>query len=99
MKKTNIDEMLIEMITPKIEEIERKFTSNQSLTQDDINTLLLKSQFNHINHLDQKLNETVEAVKQLEHKFVILEKNVYNSLGNQFNVLCMFSQMGNKSGI
>ena len=74
MQKTRVDDMLIEMIEPKIREINEKFTSGQSLTQDDINTLLLKSQYNHINHLDDKLNETVESVKNLEHKFEKLEQ-------------------------
>ena len=76
MNKTKVDDMLIEMIRPKIEEIESKFSNNQPLTQDDINTLLLKSQYNHINHLDQKLNETVESVKNLEHRFETLEQKV-----------------------
>ena len=80
MDKTKVDDMLIEMIKPKIDEIEKKFSSNQPLTQDDINTLLLKSQYNHINHLDQKLNETVEAVKSLEHKFEKLEIKVAKRL-------------------
>ena len=80
MDKTKVDDMLIEMIKPKIDDIEKKFSSNQPLTQDDINTLLLKSQYNHINHLDQKLNETVEAVKSLEHKFEKLEIKVAKRL-------------------
>jgi len=74
MNKTRVDDMLIEMIRPKIEEIEKKFSSQEPLTQDDINTLLLKSQYNHINHLDDKLNETVESVKNLEHKFEKVEQ-------------------------
>jgi len=73
MNKTRVDDMLIEMIAPKIDEINQKFTNGESLSQDDINTLLLKSQYNHINHLDDKLNETVESVKELEHKFQNLE--------------------------
>ena len=73
MDKTKVDDIIIEMIKPKIEEIERKFSNNQPLTQDDINTLLLKSQYNHINHLDKKLNETVDSVKGLESKFEKLE--------------------------
>ena len=78
MNKTRVDDMLIEMIKPKIEEIEQKFSNNQPLTQDDINTLLLKSQYNHINHLDDKLNETVESVRNLENKFLVLEGKFLN---------------------
>ena len=85
MNKTKVDDMLIEMIRPKIEEIESKFSNNQPLTQDDINTLLLKSQYNHINHLDQKLNETVESVKNLEHKFETLELKVEVTIQKAFN--------------
>jgi hypothetical protein len=73
MDKTNVDDMLIEMITPKVREIEEKFSRGEGLTQDDINTLLLKSQYNHINHLDCKLNEVVSSVVALEAKFVGLE--------------------------
>ena len=74
MTKTRVDDMLIEMITPKIKEIGEKFSRGEGLTQEDIHTLLLKSQYNHINHLDDKLNETVASVKALENKFVALEE-------------------------
>ena len=90
MQKTRVDDMLIEMIEPKIREINEKFTSGQSLTQDDINTLLLKSQYNHINHLDDKLNETVESVKNLEHKFEKLEQKYesdFKELKSEFEEL------------
>ncbi len=73
MNKTKVDAILIEMISPKVKEIEEKFSQGKGLTQEDINTLLLKSQYNHINHLDQKLDETVESVKALETKFTGLE--------------------------
>ena len=78
----------------------KNFSNGKSLSQDDINTLLLKSQYNHIN-LDQKLNETVESVKELEIKFSHLElrfnhleekltndmKNLEGRLTNQMNSL------------
>ena len=75
MNKTKVDDMLIEMIAPKLKEIEEKFSGGGALTQDDINTLLLKSQYNHINHLDTKLNEVVGSVFALEQKFTHLEQN------------------------
>ena len=79
MDKTRVDDMLIEMITPKVKEIEEKFSRGEGLTQDDINTLLLKSQYNHINHLDDKLNETVESVKELRNDFNSLEERLTNN--------------------
>ena len=70
---TKVDDMLIEMITPKVREIEEKFSQGEGLTQDDINTLLLKSQYNHINHLDLKLNEVVADVASLKGEFGLLK--------------------------
>ena len=69
MQKTRIDDMLIEMITPRVKQIEEKCGNSDCLTQDDINTLLLKSQYNHINHLDQKLDGTIDMIKSFESKF------------------------------
>ena len=90
MTKTRVDDMLIEMIEPKIQEINEKFSNGKELTQDDINTLLLKSQYNHINHLDDKLNETVQSVANLEVKFEGLKteyKSDFNNLEAKFEGL------------
>ena len=80
---TKVDDMLIEMITPKVREIEEKFSQGEGLTQDDINTLLLKSQYNHINHLDLKLNEVVADVASLKSEF----DSKFNSLKGEFGLL------------
>ncbi|NQW75204.1 MAG: hypothetical protein HQ448_00290 [Cytophagales bacterium] len=78
--KSKIEDMLLEMIQPKLTEIEERFSRGEGLTGEDVNTLLLKSQFNHINHLDLRLDEVVADVaslktdfKQLENKFEVLE--------------------------
>ncbi len=90
MDKTRVDDMLIEMISPKIKEIEEKFSRGDGLSQDDINTLLFKSQYNHINHLDDKLNEVTVSVVGLEirfdKKFSELE-NKFVALENKFDLL------------
>lgn len=86
MTKTRVDDMLIEMISPKIKEIEEKFSSGKGLNQEDINTLLLKSQYNHINHLDDKLNEVTASVMALEEKFRGLEGK-FQSLEGKFQAL------------
>jgi len=49
MDKTRVDDMLLEMITPKVKEIEENFGQGKGLSQEGINTLLLKSQYSHIN--------------------------------------------------
>ena len=78
--KSKIEDMLLEMIQPKLTEIEERFSRGEGLNGGDVNTLLLKSQFNHINHLDLRLDEVVADVaslktdfKQLETKFEVLE--------------------------
>lgn len=76
MSKTKVDDMLIEMITPRIKEIEERFSRGDGLTQDDINTLLLKSQYNHINHLDAKLDEVTADVASLKGEFKLLESKL-----------------------
>jgi uncharacterized coiled-coil DUF342 family protein len=83
MNKTRVDDMLIEMITPKVKEIEEKFSRGDGLSQEDINTLLLKSQYNHINHLDQKLDEVTASVVALEGRF----DRKFNELENKFQGL------------
>ncbi len=76
MDKTKVDDMLIQMIQPKLEEIETRFSNGEGLTSEDINTLLLKSQYNHINHLDMKLNEVTADVASLKSEFQRLENSV-----------------------
>ncbi|RLA09043.1 MAG: hypothetical protein DRQ51_00215 [Gammaproteobacteria bacterium] len=86
MNKTNIDSMLIEMITPKLKEIEERFVRGEGLKQEDINTLLLKSQYNHINHLDQKLDEVTSDVASLKDEFTGL-KDEFTGLKGEFALL------------
>ena len=86
MNKTNIDDVYIAMISKEAEKIEEKFSKGESLTPTDIHTLVLKTQYNHINHLDKKLNEVTESVKELEHKFEKLEISVNNKIENFFGI-------------
>lgn len=84
--KTRVEDILVEMIQPKINEIEEKFSRGDGLSQDDINTLLLKSQYNHINHLDEKLNEVTADVASLKGEFKVLESN-FKTLEARFKTL------------
>jgi predicted nucleic acid-binding Zn-ribbon protein len=84
--KSKIEDMLLEMIQPKLNEIEERFSRGEGLTGEDVNTLLLKSQFNHINHLDLRLDEVVADVASLKTDFKQLE-NRFEGLENKFEVL------------
>jgi hypothetical protein len=86
MDNTNVDEMLIKMIEPKIKEIEEKFSYNQGLNDVDIYTLLLKSKYNQINHLDMKLNEVTADVASLKDDIKSM-KGEFNLLKADFQIL------------
>jgi len=86
MDKTKVDDLLIEMITPKVKEIETRFSNGEGLSSEDINTLLLKSQYNHINHLDEKLDQVTDSVIELEKKFLQIE-NKFQGLEMKFQGL------------
>ena len=81
--KSKIEDMLLEMIQPKLTEIEERFSRGEGLNGEDVNTLLLKSQFNHINHLDLRLDEVVADVASLKTDFKQLE-NKFTGLENKF---------------
>ena len=85
MDKTKVDDMLIEMISPQIKSIEEKFSRGEGLDQEDINTLLLKSQYNHINHLDLKLNKVTANVASLKGDFSDL-RGEFSDLKNEFKL-------------
>jgi len=86
MNKTKVDDILIEMISPRIKEIEQKFSNGEGLNQEDINTLLLKAQYNHINHLDKKLDEVTADVASLKGEFTDL-KGEFTGLRGEFTGL------------
>ena len=72
-KNTKIENQLLEMIQPRIQQIENKFSNGEALSDQDVNTLLLKSAFNHINHFEMRLDELAEDVAQLRLDFSGLE--------------------------
>lgn len=84
--KSKIEDMLLEMIQPKLTEIEERFSRGEGLNGEDVNTLLLKSQFNHINHLDLRLDKVVADVSSLKADFKQLETK-FAGLENKFEVL------------
>jgi hypothetical protein len=72
-KNTKIENQLLEMIQPCIQLIENKFSNGEALSDQDVNTLLLKSAFNHINHFEMRLDELAADVAQLRLDFCGLE--------------------------
>lgn len=72
-KNTKIENQLLEMIQPRIQLIENKFSNGEALSDQDVNTLLLKSAFNHINHFEMRLDELAADMAQLRLDFSELE--------------------------
>ncbi len=93
MKATYVDDFWVNAIKPEVEKIEAKIGKHEPLSHQDINTLLLKSQFNHINHLDMRLDEVVADVSSLKDEFTGLKgefadlRSDFKELRSEFKVL------------
>ncbi len=85
-KNTLIENQLLEMIQPRIQLIENKFSNGEALSDQDVNTLLLKSAFNHINHFEMRLDELAADVAQLRLDFSELEVK-FHHLESRFYAL------------
>ncbi|MHA8106188.1 hypothetical protein [Aquirufa sp. 5-AUSEE-100C1] len=80
-KNTKIDNQLLEMIQPKIQFIENKFSNGEALSEQDVNTLLIKSAFVQINHLDERIDTIAADVAQLRLDFIGLESKFHHLEG------------------
>ncbi len=85
-KNTKIENQLLEMIQPRIQLIENKFSDGKALTDQDVNTLLIKSAFNHISHLDERLDAIANYMAQLRLDFCGLEVK-FHELEGRFHDL------------
>ena len=90
MKKVSLDSLVLDSLEPQVDDIKRKFSAGNKLGMQDMFTLLLKTQYNHLSHLDIKLNETVDRVDGLTIKFGELRqdfKHLEEKTSNNFNNL------------
>jgi acyl carrier protein phosphodiesterase len=85
-KNIRIENQLLEMIQPRIQLIENKFSNGEALTDHDVNTLLIKSAFNHISHLDDRLDAIATDMAQLRLDFCGLEVK-FHELEGRFHAL------------
>ncbi len=68
-KNIKIENQLLEMIQPKIQFIENKFSNGEALSEQDVSTLLIKSAFIQINHLDERIDAIAADIAQLRLDF------------------------------
>ena len=71
-KKEKVEDTIMEMLEPKVKEIQKRFSEGEKLSFQDFNLLLLKTQYNHLNHLDDKLDQAVAEVSSLKIDFAAL---------------------------
>jgi chromosome segregation ATPase len=85
-KNAKIENQPLDMIQPQIQQIENKFSNGEALSDLDVNTLLLKSAFSHINHIEIRLDELAADVAQLRLDFSELEVK-FHHLESRFYAL------------
>ncbi len=85
-KNIRIENQLLEMIQPRIQLIENKFSNGEALSDHDVNTLLIKSAFSHISHLDERLDAIATDMAQLRLDFCGLEVK-FHELEGRFHDL------------
>jgi uncharacterized coiled-coil DUF342 family protein len=86
MNETNIEGSIMGMLEPKVKEIQERFGKGEKLGLQDFNLLLLKTQYNHLNHLDNKLDQVSADVASLKTEFSTL-KTEFGSLKTDFSSL------------
>jgi hypothetical protein len=69
MNETNIEGSIMGMLEPQVKEIQERFGKGEKLGLQDFNLLLLKTQYNHLNHLDNKLDQVSADVASLKTEF------------------------------
>lgn len=55
-----MEDRIIQALQPRIAELDQRLLAGEALSSEDINTLLLQHQFNHIYHLELR-NEALDA--------------------------------------
>ena len=93
-KKTtkDIDNLLLESIEPEVAKALKKLKNKQALKLHDIMVLLLKSQFNHIQHIDKEQTLLKKEFYNLKNEFNTFKEDITNKFNtfkdditNKFN--------------
>jgi len=72
---TKMDSVILEALKPQAEEIKNKIASGGSLSHEDIITLTIYTQGNHINHIDMRMDSMDARMNALDEKFNVLNLN------------------------
>ncbi len=83
--KEDIDNYLLQAIEPEVKKALEKLKKRQALRLQDIMVLLLKSQFNHIQHIDKEQTILKNEFRKLKEDFNKLRLD-FQELRNEFVV-------------
>ena len=77
---TKMYDVILESLKPKVEEIKKKIASGGGLLHEDIITLTLYTQGNHINHIDMRMDSLCESFSTLREDFSVLRTDIYSKI-------------------
>jgi len=77
---TKMDDVILESLKPQVEGIKKNLASGGGLSHEDIITLTLYTQGNHINHIDMRMDALCEEFSTLRTDFSALREDVNGKL-------------------
>ncbi|MCL2208248.1 MAG: hypothetical protein FWB90_09210 [Fibromonadales bacterium] len=77
---TKMDDVILESLKPQVEEIKKRIAGGGGLSHEDIITLTLYTQGNHINHLDMRMDSLCEDFSSLRTDFATLRADIYEKM-------------------
>ena len=87
-------EILMKFLDKKARDAEREITERGTLSEEHAIPLILKSQFNHIAHLDTGITELRvimdKRFEQVDKRFERLEKNLFAGFGLLVAIITLF---------
>jgi len=75
---TKMDDVILESLKPQVEGIKKNLASGGGLSHEDIITLTLYTQGNHINHIDMRMDALCEEFSTLRTDFSALREDIYS---------------------
>ena len=69
---TKMDDVILESLKPQVEEIKKKLASGGGLSHEDIITLTIYTQGNHVNHVDMRMDALCADFSTLREDFSAL---------------------------
>jgi hypothetical protein len=80
---TRMDHQILLMLQPRLDDIQSRFAQSGILTTEDVHTLLLQSQYNHIEHLDIEITRIREEM----HREIGSLRSEFGTIRTEFGTL------------